>query len=156
MPNLIVPTLVRSFHNIFSSIWVGGMLAIVISVLPTIRKEIKNPDTQGQVIDGILVRQSRWIYLGIIVLFASGVLMTRLSGQASGLFNFTTPYSTVLSIKHILVILMTLIAIIRSTLFREAASSKNKGKKKTSMALLLVNTVIGLAVLILSSINAIL
>lgn len=156
MPNLIVPSLVRSFHNIFTSIWVGGMLAMVISVLPTIRKEIKDPDTQGRAIDGILIRQSRWVYLGIIVLFATGVLMARLSGQTSGLFNFGTPYTTVLSIKHILVILMTVIAVVRSTAFRKAASSKDKSKKKTSMALLMVNTLLGLAILVLSSVNAIL
>lgn len=156
MPNLIIPTLVRSFHNIFTSIWVGGMLAMVISVLPTIRKEIKDPDAQGRVMDRILALQSRWVYLGIFVLFVTGVLMTRLSGQSNGLFDFSNPYSTILSIKHILVILMTLIAVIRSTLFRKAASSKDKGKKKASMALLLVNTLLGLAILVLSSMNAIL
>jgi hypothetical protein len=51
---------------------------------------------------------------------------------------------------------MTLIAVIRSTVFRKAASSMNKGKKKVSMALLMINTLIGVAVLVLSSVNAIL
>lgn len=82
--------------------------------------------------------------------------MTRLSGQTSGLFDFSNTYATILSIKHLLVILMTLIAVIRSTVFRKAASSMNKGKKKVSMALLMINTLIGVAVLVLSSVNAIL
>ena len=156
MPNILIPTIVRSFHNIFTSIWIGGMLALVLSVMPSIRKEIKDPGMQGKVMDQVLIRQSRWVYFGIIVLFASGVLMTRLSGQASGLFDFSNTYAIVLSIKHLLVILMTLIAVIRSTVFRKAASSMNKGKKKASMALLMINTLIGLAVLVLSSVNAIL
>jgi putative copper export protein len=156
MPNILIPTIVRSFHNIFTSVWVGGMLALVLSVMPSIRKEIKDPGMQGKVIDQVLIRQSRWVYFGIIVLFASGVLMTRLSGQSNGLLNFTNTYTTVLSIKHILVILMAMIAVIRSTVFRKAASSMNKGKKKASMALLMINTLIGLAVLVLSSVNAIL
>jgi putative copper export protein len=156
MPNNLIPTIVRSFHNIFTSIWIGGMLALVLSVLPSIRKEIKDPGMQGKVIDQVLIRQSRWVYFGIIVLFASGVLMTRLSGQTSGLFDFSNTYATILSIKHLLVILMTLIAVIRSTVFRKAASSMNKGKKKVSMALLMINTLIGVAVLVLSSVNAIL
>ena len=156
MPNILIPTIVRSFHNIFTSVWVGGMLALVLSVMPSIRKEIKDPGMQGKVIDQVLIRQSRWVYFGIIVLFASGVLMTRLSGQSNGLLDFTNTYATVLSIKHILVILMAMIAVIRSTVFRKAASSMNKGKKKASMALLMINTLIGLAVLVLSSVNAIL
>jgi putative copper export protein len=156
MPNILIPTIVRSFHNIFTSIWIGGMLALVLSVMPSIRKEIKDPGMQGKVMDQVLIRQSRWVYFGIIVLFASGVLMTRLSGQTSGLFDFSNTYATILSIKHLLVILMTLIAVIRSTVFRKAASSMNKGKKKVSMALLMINTLIGVAVLVLSSVNAIL
>ena len=156
MPNILIPTIVRSFRNIFTSVWVGGMLALALSVMPSIRKEIKDPGTQGKVMDQVLVRQSRWVYIGIIVLFVSGVLMTRLSGQSNGLLDFTNTYATVLSIKHILVILMTLIAVIRSTVFRKAASSMNKGKKKVSMALLMINTLVGLAVLVLSSVTAIL
>ena len=156
MPNILIPTIVRSFHNIFTSVWVGGMLALALSVMPSIRKEIKDPGTQGKVMDQVLIRQSRWVYIGIIVLFVSGVLMTRLSGQSNGLLDFTNTYATVLSIKHILVILMTLIAVIRSTVFRKAASSMNKGKKKVSMALLMINTLVGLAVLVLSSVTAIL
>jgi putative copper export protein len=156
MPNILIPTIVRSFHNIFTSVWVGGTLALVLSVMPSIRKEIKDPGTQGKVMDQVLIRQSRWVYIGIIVLFVSGVLMTRLSGQSNGLLDFTNTYATVLSIKHILVILMTLIAVIRSTVFRKAASSMNKGKKKVSMALLMINTLVGLAVLVLSSVTAIL
>ena len=156
MPNLLVPAVIRSFHNIFTSIWVGGMLAMVLSVLPAIRKEIKDPKTQGALITQVLVRQSRWVYLGILVLIGSGLLMTRFAGQSSGLFDFSNPYATVLSVKHILVILMTLIAVIRSTVFRTAATSDNKNKKKTSMAMLMVNTLIGLIILVLSSVNAIL
>jgi putative copper export protein len=129
---------------------------MVLSFLPVIRKEVQDAGTQGNVIDQVLIRQSRWVYLGIIVLFGSGVLMTRLSGQSSGLFDFSNSYATILSIKHLLVIVMTLIAIVRSTVFRKAATSKNKAKKKVSMALLMINTLIGVAILVLSSINAIL
>lgn len=156
MPNILIPTIVRSFHNIFTSVWVGGTLALVLSVMPSIRKEIKDPGTQGKVMDQVLIRQSRWVYIGIIVLIASGVLMTRLSGESNGLLDFTNTYATVLSIKHILVILMTLIAVVRSTVFRKEASSMNKGKKKASMALLMINTLIGVGVLVLSSVSAIL
>jgi putative copper export protein len=80
------------------------------------------------------------------------MLMARLSGQTSGLFNFSNQYATILSIKHILVILITVIAIVRSIAFKNAASGKDKSKKKLSMALLMINALLGTVILVLSSI----
>ena len=155
MQNLIIPSVVRSLHNFFTSIWIGGMLVMVISFLPTIRKEIKDGGLQGAVIDKIMSQHSRWVYVGIVVLAVTGMLMARLSGQTSGLFDFSNQYATILSIKHILVILITVIAIVRSVVFKNAASGKDKSKKKLSMALLMVNAFLGTVILVLSSISAV-
>lgn len=152
MQNLIIPSVVRSLHNFFTSIWIGGMLVMVITFLPTIRKEIKDGGLQGAVIDEVMNHHSKWVYIGIVVLAGTGMLMARLSGQPSGLFNFNSPYTTILSIKHILVILITVIAIVRSVAFKNAASGKDKSKKKLSMALLMVNAFLGTVILVLSSI----
>ena len=155
MPNIIIPSVIRSLHNIFTSIWIGGMLVMVLSFLPTIRKEIKDGELQGSLIDKIMIRHSKWVYLGIVILAGSGMLMARLSGQTSGLFNFNNPYASILSIKHILVIVITVIALVRSLAFRNAASGKDKSKKKLSMALLFINTLLGTVILVLSSITAV-
>ena len=155
MQNLIIPSVVRSLHNFFTSIWIGGMLVMVITFLPTIRKEIKDGGLQGAVIDKVMSQHSKWVYVGIVVLAGTGMLMARLSGQTSGLFNFSNQYATILSIKHILVILITVIAIVRSVAFKNAASGKDKSKKKLSMALLMVNALLGTVILVLSSINAV-
>ena len=152
MQNLIIPSVVRSLHNFFTSIWIGGMLVMVITFLPTIRKEIKDGGLQGAVIDKVMSQHSKWVYIGIVVLAGTGMLMARMSGQTSGLFNFNNPYATILSIKHILVILITVIAIIRSVVFKNATSGKDKSKKKLSMALLMVNALLGTVILVLSSI----
>ena len=152
MQNLIIPSVVRSLHNFFTSIWIGGMLVMVISFLPTIRKEIKDGGLQGAVIDKVMSQHSKWVYIGIVVLAGTGMLMARLSGQTSGLFNFSNQYATILSIKHILVILITVIAIVRSIAFKNAASGKDKSKKKLSMALLMINALLGTVILVLSSI----
>ncbi|MCD6576523.1 MAG: CopD family protein [Anaerolineaceae bacterium] len=152
MQNIIIPSVVRSLHNFFSSIWIGGMLVMVITFLPTIRKEIQDKQLQGTVIDKIMSRHSRWVYFGIVILSVTGLLMARLSGQTSGLFNFSNPYGTVLAVKHILMIIITVIALTRSIAFKNAASSKDKTKKKISMALLMINTLIGTVILVLSSV----
>lgn len=155
MSNLFIPTLVRSLHNIFTSIWIGGMLFTVLTLLPVIRKEIPDKKSQGELITQVLIRQSKWVYLSIIVLLISGLLLSRQSGQAKGFLDFDNQYAVILSIKHILVIVISLIAIIRSTIFRDAASVKNQAKKKASMALLLLNNLLGIAILVLSSFDTI-
>lgn len=155
MSNIVIPSVVRSLHNIFTGIWIGGMLAMVITFLPAIRKEIRDGELQGSVIDRIMHQHSKWVYIGIIVLAVTGMLMARLSDQTSGLFNFANQYASILSIKHILVILVAVIALVRSIAFKNAASSKDKSKKKMSMALLLVNAFLGTVILVLSSICAV-
>ena len=152
MQNFIIPSVVRSLHNFFTSIWIGGMLVMVITFLSTIRKEIKDNGLQGAVLDKVMSQHSKWVYVGIVVLAGSGLLLARLSGQTNGLFNFSSLYTTILSIKHILVILIAVIAVIRSVVFKNAASGKDKSKKKLSMALLMVNTLLGTVILILSSV----
>ena len=155
MPNLIVPTIVRSLHNIFTSIWIGGMLTMIISILPVVRKEIKDPAIRGSVMDSIMNKQSKWIYIGIVVLALTGMLMTRLSGKSSGFIDFSNPYAVALSIKHILMLLISLIAVVRSIVFKHTASGKDKSKKMLSTALLFVNTFLGVIILVLSSVTAV-
>ena len=70
MQSFIIPSVVRSLHNIFTSIWIGGMLVMVITFLPTIRKEIKDMKLQGSVIDKIMSRHSKWVYFGAVFLAA--------------------------------------------------------------------------------------
>lgn len=155
MSNLLIPTLIRSLHNIFTSLWIGGMLFMILTLLPVIRKVIADKNMQGELITQILIRQNRWIYLGILVLLISGLLLSRQSGQTTGFIDFENQYSTILSIKHILVIVLAFIAIIRSTIYREAAISRNPAKKKFSMTLLLINSLLGITILVLSTMNAI-
>ena len=156
MPNLIIPTIIRSLHNIFTSIWIGGMLMMVISILPVVRKEIKDPAIRGSVMDSIMKRHSKWIYIGIIILAITGLLMTRFAGKSGGLFDFSNPYAVALSIKHILMILVSAIAVVRSIVFKHTASGKEKSKKMLSTILLFINTFLGVFILILSSLTVVL
>lgn len=155
MSDLLIQTLVRSLHNIFTSIWIGGMLFMILTFLPVIRTEIADKYIQGEVITEVLIRQSRWVYVGILILAGTGLLMTRLSGKKNGFLDFDNPYAIVLSIKHIFMIIISLIAVIRSTIFREVALSRNRTKKKISMALLIINSLLGIVIIILSSFNAV-
>jgi uncharacterized membrane protein len=156
MQNPFIPVLVRSIHNIFTSIWIGGMAAILLSFYPAIRKTIEDKALQGKLMENLVSYQSKWAYAGIVLLTATGILMSRLSGKISKPFDFSNPYAMVLSIKHILVILAALIAIFRSIAFKQAPEGNDQKKKKMSFMLLALNTTIGFVILVLSSINALL
>ena len=156
MQNLLIPSLVRSIHNIFTSIWIGGMAAILFSFTPAIKNSVEDRSLQHKITVKMISYQSKWVYAGIVLLTVTGILMSRLSGKVSRPFDFTNTYAAVLSIKHILVIAVSLIAIVRSRMFRRNHSKNMPGKNRMGTILLTINTVLGFVVLVLSSINAIL
>lgn len=155
MQNLFIPSLVRSIHNIFTSIWIGGMAAILFSFLPAIRHSVEDKSLQNKITQSMIKYQSRWVYAGIAILAITGILMARLSGNISRPFDFSNPYATVLSLKHILVIIVSLIAILRSQMSKRKRMEIKPGQNKIANYLLVVNTLLGFAILILSSINTI-
>jgi len=155
MQNLIIPSLVRSIHNIFTSIWIGGMAAILFSFTPAIKNSVEDKALQNRIIQTMIKYQSPWVYAGIALLTITGILMARLSGNVSRPFDFSNPYAAVLSTKHILVIIVSLIAILRSQMTKRKPKAMKPGKNKLGNYLLAVNTVLGFAILILSSINTI-
>jgi len=156
MPNIIIPTLVRSIHNIFTSIWIGGMAAIYFSFMPAIRQSVEEKPLQNKINQTLIKYQSRWVYAGIILLTITGILMARLSGDITRPFDFSNPYAAVLSVKHILVIIMSLIAILRSQMTSRKQEKMKPGQNKVGNYLLFANTLIGFVILILSSITAVL
>ncbi len=155
MQNILFPALVRSIHNFFTSIWIGGMAAILFSFTPAIKHTIEDKPLQKKITQTIIRYQSRWIYAGIVLLTITGMLMSRMSGKMTGLFNFSNPYAVVLSLKHILVIIVSIIAVVRSLMLQRKQKEIKPGQNKIGNYLLAVNTVLGFAILILSSINAI-
>jgi len=155
MPNIIIPTLIRTIHNFFTSIWIGGMAVIFFSVMPAIRQSVEEKPLQNKINQALIKYQSRWVYAGIILLTVTGILMARLSGEVSRPFDFSNPYAAVLSLKHILVIIVSMIAILRSQMMRHKQKEKKPGQNRIGNYLLAVNTVLGFIILILSSVNAI-
>ena len=155
MPNLVIPTVVRSLHNIFTSLWIGGMLVTALSFLPALRKEISDKKLQNAVIRRFLTRQSVWVYLGIAVLAVTGALMGRLSDKSAGLFSFADRYSSILSVKHLLFLAVAAIAVLRSVMLRKPPTGKDEKRMKISAALLMLNSLLGLAILVLSSLTVV-
>ncbi len=103
-----------------------------------------------KLLETIQSRLSILTFVSIIGLLITGMVLSRGSSQFQGLFNTSTPYALALAIKHIMVVLMIILALVRR--FVLSSPSKKKGvQEKAKVALLLLNMAIGLGVIFLSA-----
>jgi len=150
----IVFALMTFLHDLFSAIWVGGLITMGLAVLPAARKVLgMSPETK-KLMQVLQKRLSRLVYASIVGLLVTGMLLANRSPGFQGLFGLGNPYATVLGIKHILVLLMVTIALIRTLALGRGGRSASPAQEKLKAGLLLFNMVLGVAVLLLSGFNA--
>ena len=155
MASSIIPTLISFLHELFTIIWIGGMILLVLVILPILKKQYK-PDEFKIIYKKIKSRLSIFVYISIIGLLVTGIILTRDSTLSGGFLSFENTYSILLSIKHILFILMAIIAIFRSAVLDRIKGMKKEIKQKSDKILLLTNVVFAVAVLFLSAYTGVL
>ncbi|OPZ79046.1 MAG: hypothetical protein BWY79_00568 [Actinobacteria bacterium ADurb.Bin444] len=175
---MLVVTIILFFHDLFTVVWVGGMIALGLGIMPALRRSLgTGPQTQRIV--GVFQSGFRWVsYACIIGLVVTGVLLSRRNPEFQGFFAWGNAYSAFLSLKHILVVAMVLIVMVRATALAprvphgttgpvgpQGAPAQLQGKvagpdptplrptlrNRLSMLLLFVNIGLGVAVLFLSA-----
>jgi uncharacterized membrane protein len=173
LANLFVFAGVTFLHELFTAVWIGGLIAMGLAVLPAAKNLFGLSPQTKQIMEAVQRRLRVLVYVSIVGLIVTGVLMSRRSPQMQGLFSFANSYSVILALKHLLVILMVAVALVRSFIFGRgsAASEVQKGpreagvapeaagskpstasaKDRVSVLLLLVNIVLGIGVLVLSA-----
>jgi putative copper export protein len=150
-PQIILPVILSTLHNLFTAVWIGGMIALAFASLPALKQTITDGKTRKQTSRVLQKRLQTLAIISMVGLAATGMLMTRLSPAVSGLFNFGSPYANALSIKHLLMILMVAVAITRSTVNARLMEQPAQSLEKASFLLLIVNIGFGVTVLALSS-----
>lgn len=151
MPKQIVFAIVTFLHDLFTVIWVGGLITLGVVVLPSARKVLgMGPDTK-KLMDVIQRRLSVMVYISIAGLLATGLLLSNRSPAFQGLFRFGNAYSFVLAFKHLLVLLMVGVALLRSLALRRVSGP---AQERLKAALLFLNIALGVLVLILSGFSA--
>lgn len=171
MPNNIaLLTGVRFLHDLATAVWIGGLMAMGLAVLPALRKGL-GPGPQARALMlGIQKRLRVLVFASVAVLVVTGLLLSRRSLQFQGLFSWGNPYTAVLAWKHLLVIAMVVIAAVRGVaLGRPAAQAAGAApatagpganrapgaRDRLAMLLLLVNLVLGVGVILLSALSAV-
>jgi putative copper export protein len=156
MPNLVLPIAVVFLHNLFTAVWVGGLIVLGAVILPVTSKTLGRGAKTKELIDKIQDRLSTLVYISMVGLLGTGMLLAKRAPQFEGLFSFANGYSTVLAIKHVLVILMIVIALFRRIALKQRGDQLQPKRRKFGVALLYVNIAVGTLVLLLSGISVVL
>lgn len=145
-------TLVTFLHDLCTAIWIGGLITLVVGVLPAVRKMLGQDEKSQQLAAAIQKRQSSLVYFSIIGLAVTGFLLSKRSPDFDGLLSFTNSFAVALSIKHILMILMVAITLFRSLVLNKRVRwLKPAQQKNWRKVLLFGNLAAGIATLLLSS-----
>lgn len=148
--NIIAIALITFLHDLFTAIWIGGLIAIGLSALPATRQILgKGPQTK-KLMEAIQKRQSLLVYVSIAGLLITGLLMARRAPEFSGLFSFATTYSIGLSVKHIIILGMIGIALYRSLVLGKEGASSSPARERLSAGLLFANILLGITVMLVS------
>ncbi|MBS3794161.1 MAG: CopD family protein [Candidatus Thorarchaeota archaeon] len=150
MANLIVMILMRFLHNLFTVMWIGGMIVLGIGILPVIQTTVEKGERM-KMVEAIRIRMNKLVAMSIIGLFLTGLFMSNASPSFEGYLSLANQYSTILSIKHVAVGVMVIITLVRNRMLSNLKSKARKKQQKITALLLIVNIIIGILVLFLSA-----
>jgi len=138
------------FHDLFTVIWMGGLIVTVISYLPAIKESLGTGPQVKKVMQAFQKRQSVWVFISMAGLIVTGLMLSKQDPDFVHLFTFGSPFASALSIKHILVIIMIGISLERSLILGRAKGPTTPQKERLNFILLMVNAGLAVAVLFMS------
>ena len=154
MPKQAVFTIIVFLHDLFTAVWIGGLITLSFTVLPSAREVLGKGPQMKTLLHAIQKRLSVLVYLSIAGLILTGILQANRNPAFEGLFHFGNTYSTALSLKHMAVVAMIGITLLRSLVLGRRQEPLTPLQEKLNMGLLLLNTGLGIAVLLLTGISA--
>jgi putative copper export protein len=154
MPNYVVFGIVRSLHDLFTALWIGGILTTALAFMPA----FMNKGNKAKKDKAIVVRYQKRLrgvaLISMIGLWVTGLLMSRRNPAYSGFMSFSTTYATLISVKHLLIFIMILVGIYRGFVLGPKFEQFKPQQQKIYAGLLFLNMLLGVAVLFLSGISA--
>jgi len=149
MQTIVFP-IIRFLHDLFTAVWIGGLVLMALVILPALKKspQVKEPRA------AMLAIQSRlktFAIISMVGLALTGMLLSNREPEFSALFSFGTKYNAVLSVKHLLMILMVALSMLRLWLNKKQDKNHQPKVEKYSAAVLFLNAFVGLVVLFLSA-----
>ena len=154
MPQQIVFGIIRALHDLFTAMWIGGLLTTALSFMPVFKESRDKIKGLVVLLDGYQRKLANYVLISIVGLWITGLLLSKQSPAYSGFMNFSTTSNALLSIKHILIFVMIIIGLYRRFVLGRKLKSFSEQQQKTYGILLMVNALLGVVVLFLSGIGA--
>ena len=110
MNYLILTSLINFLHLFATVAWFGAMTTNAFILLPSAREALE-PPIAGKLMGAVMKRFRVLVYTSIGVLIVTGIGMTRINPRGLGFMEFDNLWSTILSIKHILTIIIVVLVI---------------------------------------------
>ncbi len=146
-------------HSIATVVWLGGITFILFIVIPS-AKHVLGTEA-GKLMGDISKRFTPIANYSIIFLIVTGVVLTAVNKQFSGIGNLGNIWFLGLIVKHVLVLGMVVVHFYRGSVLapqiaRAEPISAKASLQKLSLNLVKVNFCLGLIVLLFSGIISIL
>jgi uncharacterized membrane protein len=133
----------------------GYYAVLAVAVLPGLSRALAGRELGAAV--GAVGRRSRPLVVASIALFlVSGIYLLVTAGRYDGVGNlFATTWTTLITVKHLVVLLMLALAVAVDQLAAAAGSADGEASRETTLGLLSLAaqgmTVLGLLVLLLTA-----
>ena len=91
-------------HSLAMTVFIGHYLLLALIYLPALRQ---NPlDVIGPILSGISKKSRLWMYTSLVVFMITGIYLTFVDPNYMGVGNFENFWSTMMLVKHILMVVM--------------------------------------------------
>lgn len=154
VPKLLIFGLIKSFHDLFTVLWIGGILTTAITFMPAFKKFGKKSPAGRE----LLVDYQHSLRIVFLVSFAglwiTGMLLSNRSSAYVGFMSFSTTYNALISIKHLIILVMLLNAVYRGFVLGRKIETFTPSQQKLYGGLLFLNALLGVLVLFLSGFSA--
>ncbi len=146
-------------HLVATVVWIGGITFVLFIVMPS-AKQVLGVEA-GKLMGEVSKRFTPIANYSIILLIATGAVLTAVNKQFSGIGNFGNSWSLGLIVKHVFVLGMVAVHFYRGLILapritKTDTTSEKASLQKLSLNLVKVNFCLGLIVLLLSGIRSIL
>jgi uncharacterized membrane protein len=150
-------------HMVATVVWIGGLVSLVVIVLPIARKYLDNKD-YSLLLDQLQRRLDPLGWLSLAVLLVTGLFQMSANPNYEGFLTFTNRWAVSILIKHILFALMIAISaymtwwlvpsLRRIALLREKAVGTEQAEKLElrEVWMLRLNLLLGLLILGLTAV----
>lgn len=145
-------------HLIATVVWIGGITFLLFVVIPSANQALGAE--AGRLMGEVSKRFAPIVNYSMVLLFATGIVLTAVNKQFSGIGNFVNDWYLGLIVKHVFVSGMVAVhfyrgLILASKMKKAKTSSEKASLQKLSLNLVRVNFYLGLMVLLLSGITTI-